>query len=303
MDWRNAATRLRAHAPIAGACVIVGVAMMAGSCGREAAAPPPDPMPIVETERAFAVAGTDSGIQRAFAAFIAPDGIMFRGTPMPGSEWLKTAPTRVGPPFLEWWPVYAGIAKSGDLGFTTGPWAFGDTLAHGFYFTIWKKQPDGTWRFQLDHGPPHEGVSKFRRDAEVTFLAPSSGDMKAIDGETARARVRAHETAMAAEMATDARAAYRKWVTPDALMLGSPVPPTLDPEGQAGEILRRPERMTLSVIGDGASAAGDIVYTYGDARWQREDGTDTRGHYVRLWQFRGDDWRIVFEEVIEVRQG
>jgi ketosteroid isomerase-like protein len=277
--------------------------MASSGCGsREPAPAPPDPMQVVNAERAFSQAGTDSGVVGSFSAFIAPDGILFRPDPVNGPEWLAQAQRRTGPPHLVWWPVYAGIARSGDLGFTTGPWTFGETLAYGFYFTIWKKQPDGTWRFALDHGPAHAGPSTFGRDAEVTFLPVSTGEMKNVDAETALQRVRAHEGTMAMELQADAHAAYRKWLTPDALMLGSNVPPTLDPEAQAAEILRRPETMKVAALGDGASSAGDFVYTYGDAAWTRDDGSEARGHYIRLWQFREGDWRIVVDEVIEVRE-
>jgi ketosteroid isomerase-like protein len=289
----------RARAPM-----ILGVAMAAASCGGSSTPPPaPDPAQVVAAERAFAQAGTDSGVTGSFSAFSAPDGILFRPGPVNGPEWLATANRRTGPPHLQWWPVYAGIANSGDLGFTTGPWEFGDGEAHGFYFTIWKKQPDGTWRFLLDHGPQHEGPSEFGRDAAVTYLAPSTGDMKGIDADRALERVRAHEATMAGELAADARAAYRKWLTPDALTLGSPVPPTLDGTGQTAEIERRPEAMTVSALGGGASEAGDLVYTYGNASWKKADGSAASGHYLRLWQFRENDWRVVIDEVIEAQGG
>lgn len=303
MGRPRSAKRKRRRVRAACALALAGVAMGVASCGGGAPQPAADVNEVVAAERAFAEAGTDSGVVRSFSAFIAPDGILFRPGPVPGRDWLAAATPRTGPPHLEWWPVYAGIAQSGDLGFTTGPWVFGEGQAHGFYFTIWKKQPDGAWKFVLDHGPQHEGASAFGREAPVTFLAPTTGDTKDIDAERALDRVRAHETAMAAELAADARAAYRKWVTPDALLLGSATPPTLDAAGQSGEIQRRPETLAVAPLGAGASSAGDLVYTYGEARWTRADGGAAHGHYIRLWQFREGDWRIVADELIEAAEG
>ena len=65
------------------------------------------------------------------------------------------------PGLLSWQPVYAEIASGGDMGWTTGPWEWrpqtaADTpQAYGEYNTIWKRQPDSTWKFVLDFGVAH----------------------------------------------------------------------------------------------------------------------------------------------------
>lgn len=60
---------------------------------------------------------------------------------------------------LTWSPVGAGIAASGDLGYTYGTYEFhskdkdGKAIVdHGKYTTIWKKQKDGSWKVALDMG-------------------------------------------------------------------------------------------------------------------------------------------------------
>jgi ketosteroid isomerase-like protein len=55
---------------------------------------------------------------------------------------------------ISWKPFKAEAAASGDLGYTLGYWKFStpDTTLHGNYYTIWKKQPDGAWKFVLDGG-------------------------------------------------------------------------------------------------------------------------------------------------------
>jgi ketosteroid isomerase-like protein len=51
------------------------------------------------------------------------------------------------------------VAQSGDLGFTVGNAEFTGklddgtpVLRHSKYFTVWKKQRDGTWRYVVDGG-------------------------------------------------------------------------------------------------------------------------------------------------------
>ena len=60
---------------------------------------------------------------------------------------------------LTWKPVKAGMAASGDLGYTFGNFVFkakdkdGKVVSHyGKYATVWKKQPDGSWKVAFDMG-------------------------------------------------------------------------------------------------------------------------------------------------------
>jgi ketosteroid isomerase-like protein len=63
---------------------------------------------------------------------------------------------------LTWAPVDAGISSSGDLGWTSGTYEFRSvdkdkpTVSHGKYTSIWKKQPDGSWKAVLDMGNASE---------------------------------------------------------------------------------------------------------------------------------------------------
>ncbi|MFZ0830847.1 MAG: DUF4440 domain-containing protein [Thermoplasmata archaeon] len=56
-----------------------------------------------------------------------------------------------------WRPVQAGVARSGELGYTSGFYdlsfkdASGNTVIDkGKYLTVWKKQSDGAWKVFLD---------------------------------------------------------------------------------------------------------------------------------------------------------
>ena len=55
---------------------------------------------------------------------------------------------------ISWQPYKAEAAKSGDLGYTIGNWKYTtkDTVMYGYYYTIWKKQADGKWKFTVDGG-------------------------------------------------------------------------------------------------------------------------------------------------------
>jgi hypothetical protein len=53
---------------------------------------------------------------------------------------------------LEWWPIAAEIASSGDLGCTVGEAKINSLHHYSKYLTIWKRQPDKTWKFVADGG-------------------------------------------------------------------------------------------------------------------------------------------------------
>lgn len=58
---------------------------------------------------------------------------------------------------LVWRTEKAGVARSGDLGYTSGgyDWSFTDAAGRsikdkGKYLTVWKKQADGSWKVLFD---------------------------------------------------------------------------------------------------------------------------------------------------------
>lgn len=55
---------------------------------------------------------------------------------------------------ISWAPFKAEAAQSGDLGYTIGNWKYvtKDSTYFGNYYTIWKKQSDGQWKFVVDGG-------------------------------------------------------------------------------------------------------------------------------------------------------
>jgi ketosteroid isomerase-like protein len=61
---------------------------------------------------------------------------------------------RAGSKGISWAPFRAEAAKSGDMGYTFGNWKFStaDSVFSGNYFTAWKKQSDGKWKFVVDGG-------------------------------------------------------------------------------------------------------------------------------------------------------
>ncbi|MGA9582018.1 MAG: hypothetical protein WBR13_08635, partial [Allosphingosinicella sp.] len=60
-----------------------------------------------------------------------------------------------------------------------------------------------------------------------------------------------------------------------------------------------PERIETAPLGGDASAAGDLAFTYGSARWRRGEA-EIDGHYVRIWQRRSDGWKLIVDNMIAI---
>jgi hypothetical protein len=254
-----------------------------------------DPAPVVAAERAFASDGLALGIKGSFLKHSAPEAIVFAPDPVKAHDLYGARPDQKGPP-LVWWPLWAGIARSGDLGFTTGPATY-DGKPSGWYFTVWARQPDGAWKWLYDGGAQSAHGGAAPPGSEPTYLAASSGPESTAD--QAMVQVRAAEAALAERAAADAKAAYLAVLAPDARVAGSPAEPATTPQTVAQELATRASKIKFSPLGGSASAAGDLAWTYGDAAWT-EGGKASRGNYVRIWQSRLDGWRLVFDQILPV---
>lgn len=260
-----------------------------------ALAEPVTPAPVVAAERAFAADGSALGFKASFLKHSSDKAIVIQPEPVNAHESLAAAPdAKPGDPKLEWWPVFAGIAKSGDLGFTTGPYAFAGKR-RGHYFTVWKKQLNGEWKWIFDGGTGSDASGAAGPGGAVGFLKVSN--VPPMDSAAALAEVYAAEEALAATAVSDLKSGFLAVYACDGRMQGSALPPATDCDAAAVEMATRPAAARLKTLGGEASAAGDLVWTYGAMDWSGT-GQPTKGHYVRVWQRRADGWRIVFDELL-----
>ncbi|MBS0297979.1 MAG: nuclear transport factor 2 family protein [Proteobacteria bacterium] len=276
------------------------IAALAGLMAFAVAAPAlaaPSPEEIATAERAFAADGLARGVGPSFVTWAAPDGIILAPDPKNAREVYGSRPApKPDAPKLKWWPMHAGIALSGDLGFDTGPWVFGDDKAHGFFLTIWARQPDGSWKWLLDNGI----------DAKPSSFAPGSPTQAvkvAAEGTGSAAsafeQVKAEEAKMASQLAAGKlTSAYASRLSEDAWLAGLEAGgPKFTAESVAAALPYRPQTMTTEPLGGGASKAGDLAYTFGRARWTGVDGKAVEARYVRVWQHRGKGWKLILDQI------
>jgi ketosteroid isomerase-like protein len=140
---------------------LLAVAIVLSACGSELA---PDPAQLMDADRAFDSAVAEGG-SAAWVSWFADDGAMIqegvgeiRGHSAIGEAMASLDNPNIS---LRWDPERAEIATSGDLGWTTGSWTFSATGSEGLvttnqgrYVSIWRRQPNGSWKVVMDLGNP-----------------------------------------------------------------------------------------------------------------------------------------------------
>lgn len=261
----------------------------------DAAAPALDD--VIAAERAFAADEAGLGFKKAFLKHSADDAILLGPLPVNAHQSLAARPDddlSEPRPHLIWWPLYAGVAASADLGFTTGPYAV-DEARRGYYFTVWRKQADGAWKWVFDGGVGADASSAASQGSPVARLAASGEGERSAD--LAMTAVNAAEEGFAAAAANNILSAYELFLDKDSRLHGVSVPPSTSAEDRSAVLMTRPSAAIFRRLGGGASAAGDLAWTYGDARW-RDGGADRSGHYARIWQKRKNGWRLIFDQLV-----
>ncbi|HEV8140775.1 MAG TPA: nuclear transport factor 2 family protein [Pyrinomonadaceae bacterium] len=257
---------------------------------------------MVATERSFSRTSEQKGTREAFAAFIAEDGILFRPHAVVGKKWMQEHPlppsnTR---PLLTWQPIYAFMSRSGDLGYTTGPWQYKSDIkdakpsAFGNFMTIWRKQADGTWKFVLDLGidnPEPKNQPKLVYGAtpvksKATNPIRARADLLNSDREFSRASAKRGSVEAFLSFAAEDVRVFRNGHEP---FVGR----------RRAVVAMRPLAFEWRWEPDfgSVSASDDLAYTYGtyQLRDKAKQAVIESGNYARVWKKFAGMWRVVID--------
>jgi ketosteroid isomerase-like protein len=109
------------------------------------------------TEEAFARTMADRD-HEAFVSFLADETVFFgpggeiRGKEAVAAAW-KAFYQGPNAPF-SWRPESATVLDSGGLGLTSGPVIAAGGNRVGTFNSVWRKEPDGSWKVIFDRGCP-----------------------------------------------------------------------------------------------------------------------------------------------------
>ena len=254
---------------------------------------------LVSAERAFAAATATLGVRDGFLAFFADDAITFEPVLGRYKDALEERPLPTYPlsVLLRWAPEEGDVSASNDIGWLTGPFTVESATPSpepppgGWYFSVWKRQKDSTWKVLIDVGietPPHGiiidsvqftpaslhkngsagGTPGTLKAADTAFNGMMSGSSPDLKTQAA-ATVRFHRNGRFPIAGVDEATRY----------FGS------HPYGTAS---------TLSAF---VSRSGDLGYTYG-----AYENSVASGYYVRVWKHtEGRSWKAVLDVTTEKR--
>ena len=292
----------------------IGLALLLGSISLGSAQKVKEGSPMqsmVDTERAFAQMSEEQGIRPSFMAFIADDGILFRPTAVKGKRWMADHPLPPSDkrPLLSWQPTFADIARVGDMGYTTGPWEYkadihdAKPVAWGNFLTVWKKQPDGSWKFAIDLGisNPQPAQAAVPWQPPRIYRQAMAGRLVDVKAETTLLLAREREFSSASET-RGAQQAFDAYAADEVRVFRNDKLPFAGKSAAAAALPANPFVWTWEPAFADVSKSGDLGYTYGTYELVAKDSRPKApkmaakvevGNYYRIWKKQGNAWRVV----------
>jgi ketosteroid isomerase-like protein len=126
---------------------------------------------LVKVEEEFSAMAQAKGLLAAFQHFAAPDVAFLDVDPRKfrGPDAVRERVAGADQPgvTLTWSASFTDVSDDGTLGYNygryerRGPGPDGkETVRGGWFLTIWKRQPNGTWRYVMDNGTPDRPPQK-----------------------------------------------------------------------------------------------------------------------------------------------
>ena len=249
---------------------------------------------LVEAEMSYAKLGTEKGFREASLATFADDAVIFAPGMVNGKTfWQKTKED----PFIIWRPAFVSIARSGELGYTTGPSEYRSSRkviepeAFGDFVTIWRRDPKGIWKVVADVGVNHPQPQS-PVPADVSTYVPKTGP---ASPESARANLEKAQRQFADALKENEADAINDNASEEIRVYRRDQIPAVGKraaEKMLDDVDAKTSRMPT---GAGTSQAVDLAYEYGEYASEQKKGTQ-RGIYFCIWRLDSDgNWKVILD--------
>jgi ketosteroid isomerase-like protein len=250
---------------------------------------------VLAAERAFSRSAQSQPVRQAFLAVMADSGILLgtgdKAAVARGPEW----PIR-----LEWGPIAIGVARAGDLAWSTGPARRRSTqsdapVAYTNFATIWQRGTNNVWRVLIDtgvDGPAPDSallaaVLAERQEVAVVAssppLADTIGAVRALEDMEIAAR-----RALAGTGAVPPLDRYVRFLRSDQA-------PIVGRDAMRDALDRWRTPLTVTVQYRGMSRSRDLAWRAGRYVLGSGDAAE-RGNHLRVWRIDDNgQWRIALE--------
>ncbi len=286
--------------------ILFAIVMTSASTSKEADSRSRNLETLIKAEQDFAKISRETNTRNAFISAFATDGMIFPGS---GERVNAIAHWQAVPDpkpeerdWLDWEPLYADVAQSGDLGYTTGPYVYKadrtDTATshHGYFFSVWKKEK-GIWKNWVDMGlgtpaDPADTVEHFAR--HESYAHPSKSPVLSIADMEAK---------FVAEQNEKGLGVFEKYLGELCQINRPRMRPAFGPVEGMKSVLARSPKVKFQVVETKAAASGEFAVAYGTADITIADeaaSNEFNGHYVRVWKVYKGEWKIDVDVMIAV---
>ena len=247
---------------------------------------------LINAEEYFNVNVKKYGINITYLKIADPDCIVFRPNPNNATEFYSQQNQTSF--YLSRKPEYAVISKSGDFGFTTGPYVFNndDKIDYGHYVSVWKANKKKQWKLVIDGGIIHEKPISV---LELAYLNPSNRNYpKLIGPQKIQWRediVFNTDILLGKSLNKSGNKSLQEFYDPKVRLYFPHQLPKIGKEETLKFISE--QKLVVNSIPTFADRAlsGDLAYTYGKAIISGKNY-----NYIRIWQIDQQmKWNIILD--------
>ncbi len=237
----------------------------------------------------------------SFIEFFAEDGIVFMPAPANAREAFTKRPRQTNrTTTLNWRPAYADVSHAGDLGYTTGPVVFTDAAQknpprHSYYFSVWRKQRDGSWKVELDLG-----IETPTDDSSALRPAPQTGwKPKRAKTDPAATRVELMKIEQEFSSMSGSRGvvkAFESYGSEAGRLHRNGVMPVEGEVAVRAYLSQKVSKYSWQPTHAGVADSDDLGYSYGsyELTWAIAPNATEKGYYARVWKRDAKGrWKVV----------
>jgi ketosteroid isomerase-like protein len=253
---------------------------------------------MVDAENAFAKYSKEKNTRDAFLIYLTDSTVLFdKSGPVKGKKsWAERSPDNS---LLFWYPLFVGISKNGDLGFSTGPWEWSPTKetakpeAHGYYATVWQKSPEG-WKMAVDIGARTPGPDQ--KTVGLHASNPHTSREKRSD-KTTKKGLLAFDKTYSDNLTREGVGFLPEEFSKEALIIRPGSFPDYYP---FKNLSSRGQKLKFLSMGGDIASSKDLGYVFGRAEYESmKNGAVSlvNASFLRVWKIENGEWKIVLDVV------
>ncbi|MBC7744849.1 MAG: nuclear transport factor 2 family protein [Flavobacterium sp.] len=255
---------------------------------------------LIAAENYFTSIVKEKGIKKAFLTISDEETVVFRLDPVKALRYFDKQKTDERQLIRE--PALAKISRSGDWGFTTGPYKYNSEVnpVYGEYVSIWKTNSNGVWKLAIDLNIIHQ---KPIADQKLQFTDPKDYKFFKQRSESRQKEreviILTSDNLFSKTLEKYNNLAYNVFLADDARLIFPDHEPIIG-KNNITDFLRVKELEIKTTPREADRAFGsDLAYTYGSAEITKS-GKITSYNYLRIWEVQdGFKWNVILEVYTE----